>query len=148
MKVGATMNQILSSQELYNYLNDFRETIQTFDYLDLDNVVFFNLESVYVYMKYIENNPFSRQYNELQSILDHLQPYLPFLSSERARDFLIKFSTITDEQAIEQLKIEYMDKLRTDFINVVRRLNNENDWYLIVNTCEEIRSRKEEVYLH
>ena len=148
MKVGAKMQEILSSQELYMYLNDFRDTIRAFDYSDLENVIFFNFEAVCAYIDNIENNPFKRQYNELQEILDHVQPYLPFLSSKRAKDFLLTISNMTNDQAIEQLKIEYTNKLRMDFINVARQLTNENDWDFIVCACEEIRSRKEEVYLH
>lgn len=148
MKVGGIIKQILSSQELSIYLNDFRRTIQEFDYSDLENVIFLNLESVCAYMENIENNPFKRQYDELQRLLDNLQPYLPFLSTKRAKDFLITISNITNNQAIEQLKIEYTNKLRMDFIHVARQLTNENDWSHIVSACEEIRSRKEEVYLH
>jgi len=148
MKVGAKMQEILSSQELYMYLNDFRDTIRAFDYSDLENVIFFNFEAVCAYIDNIEDNPFKRQYNELQEILDHVQPYLPFLSSKRAKDFLLTISNMTNDQAIEQLKIEYTNKLRMDFINVARQLTNENDWDFIVSACEEIRSRKEEVYLH
>lgn len=148
MKAGAKMQEILSSQELYMYLNDFRDTIRAFDYSDLENVIFFNFEAVCAYIDNIENNPFKRQYNELQEILDHVQPYLPFLSSKRAKDFLLTISNMTNDQAIEQLKIEYTNKLRMDFINVARQLTNENDWDFIVSACEEIRSRKEEVYLH
>lgn len=148
MKAGAKMQEILSSQELYMYLNDFRDTIRAFDYSDLENVIFFNFEAVCAYIDNIEDNPFKRQYNELQEILDHVQPYLPFLSSKRAKDFLLTISNMTNDQAIEQLKIEYTNKLRMDFINVARQLTNENDWDFIVSACEEIRSRKEEVYLH
>lgn len=154
MKAGVMMQEILSSeeilssQELYMYLNDFRNTIREFDYSDLENVIFFNLEAVCAYIENIENNPFKRQYNELHKILDNLQPYLPFLSSKRARDFLLTISNMTNDQAIEQLKIEYTHKLRIDFINVTRQLTNENEWDSIVKACEEIRSRKEEVYLH
>lgn len=147
-KVGAYMQQVLSSQELYLHLNNFRETLQKFDYSDLENVTFFNLESVYTYIENIENNPFKRQYNALQQTLDNLQPYLPFLSSQRARDFLIQVASATDDEDITHLKIEYTKKLRMDFINAARMITSEKDWETIVNICEEIRSRKEEVYLN
>ena len=148
MKAGAYMQQVLSSQELYLHLNNFRETLQAFDYSDLENITFFNLESVYAYMENIENNPFKRQYKELQENLDNLQPYLPFLSSQRATDFLMKASSVTDDHEIEQLKAEYTKKLRMDFINAARSARSEKDWHYIVGICEEIRSRKEEVYLN
>lgn len=148
MKVGVYMQQVLSSQELYTHLNNFRETLQRFDYSDLGNITFFNLESVYAYINTIENNPFKRQYNELQENLDNLQPYLPFLSSERAKEFLLKIAATEDDEDIEHLKAEYTKKLRMDFINATRTLRNEKDWDSILMVCEEIRSRKEEIYLH
>lgn len=148
MKAGAYMQQVLSSKELYMHLNDFRETLQGFDYSNLGNIRFLNLESVYAYMETVENNPFQRQYKELQEILDTLQPYLPFLSSERAKDFLIHMSTVTDEDEVERLKLEYSKKLRMDFINIARKITCEDDWALIITICEQIRSRKEESYLH
>ena len=148
MKVGASMQQVLSSQELYFHLNNFRETLQEFDYSDLNNITFLNLESVFSYIETIDDNPFKRQYNELQQILDSLQPYLPFLSSQRAKEFLMNIANATDDKDVEKLKAEYTQKLRMDFINAARLITKEKDWHSIVGICEEIRSRKEEVYLH
>ena len=142
------MQQVLSSKELYMHLNDFREVLQNFDYSHIGNVRFLNLESVYAYMEKVENNPFKRQYYELQEILDILQPYLPFLSSERAKMFLIQISTVTNDEDIEKIKLEYQEKLRMDFINTARKATSNQDWKLIVNICEQIRARKEQTHLH
>ncbi len=148
MKVGAYMQQVLSSKELYMHLNNFRQTLAGFDYSNVGNIRFINLESVFAYMETVENNPFKRQYTELEEILDILQPYLPFLSSQRAKDFLIHISTVTDDEEVEDLKLEYTQKLRMDFINTTRKITQEADWKLIMNICQQIRSRKEETYLH
>ncbi len=148
MKAGAYMQQVLSSQELYTHLNSLRKNLRSFDYSSIGNIRFLNLESVYAYMETVENNPFSKQYDELAEILDILQPYLPFLSSERAKEFLIHMSTVTEDDEVERLKLEYTKKLRLDFINMTRKITNEHDWALVVNICQQIRSRKEETYLH
>ncbi len=142
------MQQVLSSQELYGHLNDFRKTLQEFDYSNLGNIRFLNLEAVYAYMETVKDNPFTRQYTQLQDILDIVQPYLPFLSSQRAKDFLIHISTVTDDEEATFLKLEYAKKLRMDFINIARKTTCEDDWALIMKICEQIRSRKEETYLH
>lgn len=142
------MQQVLSSQELYSHLNDFHKTLQGFDYSNIGNIRFLNLESVLAYMENVENNPFQRQYAKLQEILDILQPYLPFLSSDRAKEFLIHISTVTDDEEVERLKIEYSKKLRLDFINTARKTTRPEDWQLIMTICEQIRARKEETYLH
>ncbi|HHX60562.1 MAG TPA: hypothetical protein GX707_07535 [Epulopiscium sp.] len=142
------MQQVLSSKELYTHLNDFRKTLQGFDYSHIGNIRFLNLESVYAYMENVENNPFQRQYMQLQEILDILQPYLPFLSSDRAKDFLIHISTVKEDEEVERLKLIYSQKLRMDFINTARKITSDEDWDSIINICEQIRSRKEESYLH
>lgn len=142
------MQQVLSSKELYTHLNDFRQTLQGFDYSNIGNIRFLNLESVFAYMETVENNPFKRQYIALQEVLDILQPYLPFLSSQRAKDFLIHISTVTNDDEVELLKLEYIQKLRMDFISTTRKINNEDDWELIISICEQIRSRKEETHLN
>lgn len=138
------MQHVLSSKELYMHLNDFRKTLQEFDYSHIGNIRFLNLDSVYAYMENVENNPFQKQYKELQEILDTLQPYLPFLSSERAKEFLIQIAQVTDDAEIEKLKLEYLEKLRMDFIDAARKITCTQDWNLIIKTCEQIRSRKEE----
>lgn len=148
MKAGAYMQQVLSSQELYTHLDNFRKTLKDFNYSSISNIRFLNLESVYAYMETVENNPFKEQYDELVGILDTIQPYLPFLSSDRAKEFLIHMSTVTDDDEVDRLKVEYTQKLRLDFINTTRRITNEHDWNLIINICQQIRSRKEETYLH
>lgn len=142
------MQHVLSAEELYMHLNMFRQTLKDFNFTHIGNLRFLNLESIWAYMETIENNPFKRQYNELESILDTLQPYLPFLSQERARTFLITIATITNDEEIEALKSEYHHKLRLDFINVARKTSCDREWKLIMDTCEKIRRRKEESYLH
>ena len=142
------MQHVLSSQELYGHLNDFRKTLQEFNYSNLGNIRFLNLESVFAYMENVENNPFQRHYAQLEESLDILQPYLPFLSSKRAKDFLIHISKVTDDEEVERLKLEYGRKLRIDFISTTKKINSEEDWNLIIDICQQIRTRKAETYLH
>lgn len=144
MKVGAYMQQVLSSEELYMHLNTLRETLQEFDYSDLNNIRFINLQAVYAYIENVKNNPFKRQYAKIQRTLDMLQPYLPFVSTERAKNFLIEISNANSDEAIENLKKDYTDKIRIDFINTARTITNEQEWMCIINICEDIRLRKEQ----
>lgn len=148
MKVGAYMQQVLSSKELYTHLNNLREVLSDFDYSDIKNVRFINLQAVYSYIENVPDNPFKRQYFELQEILDTLQPYLPFVSSERAKSFLIDISNADNDEDIENLKKEYTYKLRLDFLNTARTITNDKEWKNIIGICEDIRSRKEEMYVH
>ena len=127
MKVGVYMQKILSPQELSTHLNNFRETLKSFDYTSLGNLRFLNAQAVYSYIENVENNAFESHYNELQERLDILQPYLPFLSSERAKNFLIQISKVTSDEGVEKLKEKYMDKLRMDFIHTTNKITSDED---------------------
>ena len=142
------MQQVLTSKELNMHLNNFRQTLLDFDYSTIDNIRFLNLESVYAYMENIDNNPFKVQYNKIKKSLDIIEPYLPFLSSERAKDFLIDVAKVENDNEIEELKKEYIAKLRIDFIKMTNKITNDDDWETLVSVCEKIRFRREESYLH
>ncbi len=141
------MSSLLTKQQLENQLHYFRHILSSFDYSSIQNVRFFNLESFFSYMDTIENNPFAKQYDELQEILDTLQSYLPFVSSKRAKDFLNALSTSSDDQEVAKIKCDYTQKLRQDFINLARTITTDEEWQRIITICEEIRLRKEEMLL-
>lgn len=148
MKVGAFMQHVLSSQELYMHLTDFRQILMDFDSTHIGNLRFMNLESVYAYIENATNRSFNAHHNKLEETLDILQPYLPFLSSDRAKEFLVEISKVTSDYEVEQLKEKYTKKLKVDFINTINKLTCDEDWQLLIDVCEHIRFRKEESYLH
>lgn len=135
---------LLTKQELRDNLMAFRKTLGEFDYTPIQNIRFFNLESLYSYMENIKGNPFEQQYAALQKYLDLLQPYLPFISAERAAEFLTCISKASGDEEVSKVKKEYTQKLRTDFINFARTHTTDHQWESIFNTCEEIRLQKEE----
>lgn len=141
------MSTLLTKQQLENHLYHFRHILSHFDYSPIKNVRFLNLESFFTYMDTIEGNPFQKQYIELQKELDSLQPYLPFVSSRRAKDFLDALSMCSNDAEVEKIKKEYTNKLRQDFINISKTITTEDEWKNIITTCEEIRIRKEEMLL-
>ena len=141
------MAKLLSKQELRMHLDDFRSILSHFDYSSLKNIRFFNLESFYSYMETIKDNPFKHQYKALQKELDYLQPYLPFVSSERAASFLNAMSGSHSTDETQRIKEEYTQKLRTDFMHLARTTTTDTGWASIFETCEEIRLHKEEMCL-
>ena len=74
------MATLLTKQELESHILDFRNLLSQFDYSQIKNVTFLNLEAFYAYMDNVKGNPFELQYNALQEKLDYIQPYLPFIS--------------------------------------------------------------------
>ncbi|WP_070001055.1 hypothetical protein [Cellulosilyticum sp. I15G10I2] len=141
------MSTLLTKQQLENHLLQFRHVLSSFDYSSIQNIRFLNLESFFVYMDNVENNPFKQQYDELQKILDAIQPYLPFVSSKRAKDFLNALGSSSDDEEVDTIKRNYTEKLRQDFINLARTITIEDEWQRIIDICEEIRLRKEEMLL-
>lgn len=141
------MSKLLTAQELANHINTFRNILGNFDYSSLKNIRFLNLESFFSYMDHVENNPFQKQYVALQSELDYLQPYLPFVSAERASEFLTAMAQAKDDQESNIIKKDFTQKLRNDFINLARTCTTNEQWDSIIHTCEEIRSHKEEMAL-
>lgn len=141
------MAKLLTKQELTEHLRNFRSILANFDYSPIKNIRFFNLDSLYDYMEHVEHNPFQEQYQALQDELDYLQPYLPFVSSERAASFLTAMSHAKNDDEIVDIKKDFTKKLRQDFINLTRTTTTDMQWDSILSTCEEIRSHKEEMTL-
>lgn len=140
------MSNILSREELFFELDNLRDLIQNFDYSELENVTFLNLESLFTYIAEVEDNPFQRQYEALEAALDKLEPFIPFTSRERARGFLIKMNQVETNEEIEWLKEEFSNKVRNDFVNMIRLIDSEEEWLHLKEICEILRQSKE--YYH
>jgi len=80
------MPTLLTKRELEMALDDFRHILSDFDYSSIKNITFLNADAFICYMENVEGNPFKKQYAALQHKLDILQPYLPFVSAERANE--------------------------------------------------------------
>ena len=141
------MPTLLTKQELRTHLNDFYDLLQNFDYSKINNITFISLDAVLAYMENVENNPFSNHYQALQKKLDYLQPYLPFISSTRANEFLECLSKTTDDAEILEIKQNYTNILRNDFIKFARTVTTKDSWLNVISTCEQIRCRKEDMLL-
>lgn len=140
------MTCILTQEQLYNELNNLKYLVNNFDYSELKNVTFINLESLFTYIAEIEDNPFQRQYEALQTSLDILEPFIPFATGEKAKEFLIQVSQTTSDEEIQWLKQEYINKMRIDFVNVIRMITSEDEWNYLVQICESIRQSKENYF--
>ncbi len=141
------MPTLLTTNELRMHLEDFYDILQKFDYTKLGNITFINLDAVLSYMENVEDNPFTLQYNALQEELDYIQPYLPFVSSARATEFLQRLSNTYDEDEISSIKQEYTGILRNDFIKFARTVVTKSSWDNVIRTCEQIRLKKENALL-
>lgn len=141
------MPNLLTKQELEIQLQDFRHLLSDFDYTSIKNISFLNLDAFLAYMENVEGNPFKAQYDALQSKLDILQPYLPFVSASRANEFIEALSCTHNDEEVQSVKKEYTKILRDDFIKFSRTITTNDQWQRTLSVCEEIRLRKEEMLL-
>ncbi|OON94591.1 MAG: hypothetical protein ATN31_02965 [Candidatus Epulonipiscioides saccharophilum] len=138
------MPRLLTETELKNTLLEFKNILSEFDFSVLKNLIFFNQESFFLYVENVKDNPFKTQFRLLNEKLDILQPYLPFVNTDRASEFLNEISKATTEEKSREIKKNYTAKLRQDFFEVARKISNPIQWDNIFKTCEEIRLHKEE----
>ncbi|OOO00514.1 MAG: hypothetical protein ATN35_06945 [Epulopiscium sp. Nele67-Bin004] len=138
------MATLLTQRDLRTTLFEFKDILGNFDFSAIKNIRFISQDAFFAYVESVENNPFKKQLEELNKRLDVLQPYLPFVNSERASEFLGAIASATSEEASSQIKKDFTQKLRDDFVGVARTLSNNEQWEHVLNTCEEIRLHKEE----
>ncbi len=141
------MTALISQTDLKNTLLEFRYILKDFDFSSIDNIRFFNLESFFSYVENVKNNPFKKQLNLLNQKLDILQPYLPFVTSDRATEFLTAISRCDTEETSTKVKRKFMKKIRQDFIDLTRTLSTQEQWEQVLEACEEVRLHKEECAL-
>lgn len=141
------MPTLLTKHELEMELEDFHHLLSDFDYSSIKKVTFLNLDAFLAYMENVEGNPFKVQYNALQAKLDVLQPYLPFVSAQRANEFLEALGTAHNDDEVKHIKQNFTQILRDDFIKFSRTVTTKSEWERTIKVCEEIRLRKEEMLL-
>lgn len=141
------MPTLLTKGELEQALEDFKQTLSNFDYSSIKNVTFLNADAFICYMETIDGNPFKKQYSALQTQLDILQPYLPFTTAARANEFLEALSHTHNDDEVSEIKRSFTKILRDDFIKFSRTATTTDQWQHILQVCEEIRLRKEEMLL-
>lgn len=137
------MENILSEEELVSELNNFKFILHNFDYTDIKNLIFINLDALYFYIENIKGNPFKAQYEKLEKLLDIIEPYIPFIS-ENGFVNIIEIENLSDSKELENIQKIFSSKKRANFTNIVRIINNNNtDWENIINICKDIRNNLE-----
>lgn len=134
------MDNILTQERLLEELEKFKFTLKNFDYSDIKNIIFINLDSLYCYIENIEDNPFKLQYKKLQNILDIIEPYIPFTTENEFVNITDMNDNFTD---LEDIKHAFSAKKRFNFINYVRSLTTESEWQDVISICKDIRNTYE-----
>lgn len=135
------MDNILTQERLLEELEKFKFTLENFDYSDIKNIIFINLDSLYCYIENIEDNPFKLQYKKLQNILDIIEPYIPFTTENEYINMTDMNENFTD---LEDIKRAFSQKKRINFINYIRTITTESEWQDVINICKDIRNTYEQ----
>ncbi len=131
------MEGIISSEELKELIYMVRRTLLGYDYKKLNNVVFFNNEAVYDYLKKLKCSPNLT----ISDILDTIEPYIPLALTETSLQMLL--DVVNTPQDVEVIEKNFSKSAKIDFLNLLVIINEEEEWKNILDVCERIRSFKE-----
>jgi hypothetical protein len=131
---------IISEEDLEVALNNFRDVLLNYDYSELSNVIFLDVESLTEYINNNKGNPFEKQYNELEDILDKIISYLPNSLPNDTIDVLTKILN-TNYNNEDLVRKNILFNIKMDFIQHVKNIDN-NEWLELINKCKQIRLSK------
>lgn len=131
------MTEVISSQQLYFYINYLRKFSDEFAKTAL-KLIFFNSISYYNFIK-------TMRYNggrTIEDVLGIIEEFIPFPLNEEGLNMFISGLLLPDEE-----KDAFQDKLvvraKADFIYSLKDMRNNEQWDFIVNICDSIRRLKE-----
>lgn len=135
------MTNIISENELENKLNQFRDVLINYDYSEIENVIFFDISSLNHYLENYKENPFEKQYDAIEKILNSIYPYLPGSLPSDTINLISKIINVKcqDEELIKQ---NVLFNIKLDFIEMVKDISTEEEWVNLVNLCKQIRNSK------
>lgn len=131
------MNNLVTSEQLYQYLVQLKSTIQGFDYSKLNNVTFFNIKSLYDFMSKLPCGE-----STVQDILDNIDGYIPLAITMESMDLFIESAAEIDYDKKNSLLNAFSCRCRVDFMNLIKNTTSDENWNKIVNSCQELRKQK------
>lgn len=125
--------EILTDEQIEYYLNELRNTLTNYDFSDVSNLLFFDIESFSYYLNNTVNNPFEMQYQEIESILTLLSPYIgtsiPSDIMELFEDlgYEISYNNILTNNLFLSAKLDFLDRIKST--------ESQRDWLLLIDEC-------------
>lgn len=131
-------NVLISEEDLEKALNKFRDILLNYDYSELSNVIFLDVESLTEYINNYKGNPFEKQYYELEGVLDDIIPYLPNSIPDDTIEIITKiFDTKFHDEKLIRDNINF--NIKMDFIQYAKNIQNDNEWLELINKCKQMR---------
>ncbi|QUH28594.1 hypothetical protein [Vallitalea guaymasensis] len=138
------MTDIISETELEIKLNEFRDILINYDYSEIENVIFFDINSLNYYIENNEGNPFEKQYDAIEKILNSIYLYLPCSLSDDTINVISEILNVKygDEAIVKQ---NVLFNIKLEFIDMVKNISTEEEWKKLVQLCKKIRNTKEKL---
>ncbi|MCT4685883.1 hypothetical protein [Vallitalea sp.] len=138
------MTDIISETELEIKLNEFRDVLINYDYSEIENVIFFDINSLNYYIENNEGNPFEKQYDAIEKILNSIYLYLPCSLSDDTINVISEILNVKygDEAIVKQ---NVLFNIKLEFIDMVKNISSEEEWNKLVQLCKKIRNTKEKL---
>lgn len=128
----------MDKNQLFFYLNTLKESIQHYDYQSISNVIFFNSDSFYCFIRddTCENG------QTVEEILLLVEPYIPLTLTDENLDLFVSsfFLPEAEQTGIQQ---SFARKAKSDFIASIQRSKKNEQWDFLLSVCESIRSIRE-----
>ncbi|GKX28110.1 hypothetical protein SH1V18_05900 [Vallitalea longa] len=138
------MTDIISESELETKLNEFRDILLNYDYSEIENVIFYDINSLNYYIENNKGNPFEKQYDAIEKILNSIYQYLPCSLSDDTINVISEILNVKyqDESLMKQ---NVLFNVKLEFIEMVKNITTEDEWNRLVISCKKIRNTKEEL---
>lgn len=132
------MEKILSRERLQEFLYKIRNTLCSYDYSVVGNVIFFNNDAVYEYLCEIK---IEDEEMTVGAALEIIGPFIPISLTEDSFRFLIE--SAHSPERMEALEREFSDKNRMEFLQTLTKIASPVEWTNFLGLCEAIRELRE-----
>ena len=134
--------ETLSQDQLEGLMYLLKESLSYFDKECYPKIVFFNDWCMYRHIRTFDIPLMDdKRFNtNIGTLLDVLEPYIPFKLTEENFDMFMESVFLPEEASIQ-----FIHKAKMDFVVAIRAVKNSEQWEQALLVCESIRSLKEEL---
>lgn len=125
----------ISEKQLKNNLYILKKIMSNFNYKDIYNIVFLNLDSFYYYLQKNYNN----EYN-INKIFEEIEPYIPLALcvDTNILNILNKALTTCSLDLFCKTKKQFYENAKIKFLSLIKHCKDD-DFYKIISLCERLR---------
>ncbi len=128
----------VTEEQLIVPLDLLRNILQNFDYDNIKNIIFLDMESFYIFINQYTQVPVD---TTIEEIMETIEPCIPvsLCIDHEILDIFLNASVSSNEEQFKKLERDFYKRARMDFLNTVKNATTEPQWNGIVSTCVLIR---------